>query len=159
MKRNATWYMLKEQMARTRTRNDYRKNAKQSQQEIIVKRLSSEADNKQVYKPIQPRRFVEFDYEDFTLSNPKKACANYFNLPAYTCDISVSNKCPSCTNISQIPHRKDMVSWDVTEFWLMNETFISRKPWMSDVSNLLSTHYVIYLIHDFFQFIDLIVAW
>ena len=115
MKKNATWTKLREQMARKRTRNDDRKNAKQSPQGIIVQRLSPEADNRQVYKPIQPRRFVEFDYEDFTLSNLKKACARHFNLPAFTCDILVSNKGPSCTNISQIPHRKDKVSRDVTE--------------------------------------------
>ena len=41
----------------------------------------------------------------------KKACAAHFNLPVSTCDILVSNKGPSCSNIAQIPHRKDKVNF------------------------------------------------
>ncbi len=78
-----------------------------------------EPDNKQTYKPVQPREFVNFEYEDLTLANLKKACANHFNLPASTCDVLVSNKGPSCSNISQIPHRKDKVS-----------VLICRKKWI-----------------------------
>ena len=63
--------------------------------EVIVQRLASEADSKQMYRPVQPREFVEFLYEDLSLTNLKKACAVHFNLPVSTCDILVSNKGPS----------------------------------------------------------------
>ena len=57
--------------------------------EIIVQRLAAEPDNKQTYKPMQPREFVNFEYEDLTLANLKKACAAHFNLPPSTCDVLV----------------------------------------------------------------------
>ena len=78
--------------------------------EIIVQRLASETDNKQTYRPVQPREFVHFEYEDLSLANLKKACPAHINLPASTCDVLVSNKGPSCSNIGQISHRKDKVS-------------------------------------------------
>ena len=78
-------------------------------QEIIVQRLSSEHDNKQTYKPIQPREFVCFEYQKLTRLNLKKACAAHFNHPFNTCDMLVSNRNPSRTNINQIPYRKDKV--------------------------------------------------
>jgi hypothetical protein len=85
MKRQAAWNKLKEQMSGKRTRNDVsRKNKNWSTpHEIIVQRLASEADNKQTYRPVQPREFVDFEFEDLSLVNIKKAsCAVHFNLPA-----------------------------------------------------------------------------
>ena len=88
-----------------RTRNDAmnkRRNIKGSAlHEIVVQKLSLEDDRKQTYSPIQ--------HEEMALANLKSACVSHFNLPAGTCDILVSNKGPSCTNISQIPHWKDKV--------------------------------------------------
>ena len=72
--------------------------------------LASEPDNKQTFRPVQPREFVPFPYEDLTLANLKKACADHYSLPASLCDVLVTNKGPSCTSIEQIPHRKDKVS-------------------------------------------------
>lgn len=111
-KRQETWNKLSDNMAEKRTRSDQgRKNTKRSTtpHQIIVQRLASDADTKQVYKPIEPRRFVEFDYKEFTLANLKRACGAHYNLPASSCDVLVTNKGPSCTDISQIPHRKDKV--------------------------------------------------
>ena len=90
------------------TENDTRTRAKDKKggsapHEIIVQRLAAEPDNKQTYQPVQPREFVNFEYEDLTL---KKSCVVHFNLPASTCDILISNKGPSCSNIAQITHRK-----------------------------------------------------
>ena len=109
MKRQEAWKKLQEEMNCKRSRNDAvrKKKGSSAPHEIIVQRLASEADNKQTYKPIHPREFVEFEYEELSLGNLKKACAQHFNLPAATCDVLVSNKGPSCTHISQIPHRKD----------------------------------------------------
>ena len=56
------------------------------------------------------KRSNQYNLENLALANLKKACAAHFNLPASTCDILVSNKRPSCSNIAQIPHRKDKVS-------------------------------------------------
>ncbi len=115
MKRQAIWNELNAKMSAKRTKNDTGTRGKNKKggsapHEIIVQRLAAEPDNKQTYKPVQPREFVNFEYEDLTLANLKKACAAHFNLPASTCDVLVSNKGPSCSNIAQIPHRKDKVS-------------------------------------------------
>ena len=53
---------------------------------------------------------MAFPYEDLTLANLKKACADHYSLPASSCDVLVTNKGPSCTSIEQIPNRKDKVS-------------------------------------------------
>ena len=74
-----------------------------------VQRLAAEPDNKQTYRPVQPRKFVSFEFSELTLNNLKKASGAHFNLPPSTRDVLVSNKGPSCTNINQIPHRKDKV--------------------------------------------------
>ena len=79
--------------------------------EIIVQRLVSEPDSKQTYQPLQPRESVDFQFEDSSLSNLQKVCAAHFNLPVSTCEILVSNKGPHCSNIAQIPHRKDKVNF------------------------------------------------
>ncbi len=114
MKGQAVWNELQAKMSTKRTKNDMHARSKNKKgnapQELIIQRLAAEPDNKQMYKPVQPREFVNFEYEDLTLANLKKACANHFNLPASTCNVLVSNKGPSCSNISQIPHRKDKVS-------------------------------------------------
>ena len=114
MKRQALWNDLQAKMSGKRTRNDAmsgrkKKSGSSAPHEIIVQRLASEPDTKQTFRPVQPREFVNFEYEDLSLVNLKKACAAHFNLPASTCDVLVSNKGPSCTNIGQIPHRKDKV--------------------------------------------------
>ena len=85
--------------------------------EIVVQRLTAEPDNKQAYRPVQPREFVEFSSEDLTLENLKIACAEHFGYPVNSCDVLVSNKGPSCTNINQIPHRKDKVSKRLVVYW------------------------------------------
>ena len=98
--------------------------------EIIVQKLSSEADTRQTYRPIQPREFVEFPFEDLTLATLRSACAAHFNFPVASCDILVTNKGPSCSNISQMPHRKDKVSLQyhskthlqqVSKIWALQE--------------------------------------
>ena len=129
MKRQAAWNKLEEQMSGKRTRNDVsrkNKNGSSAPHEIIVQRPASEADNKQTYRPVQPREFVDFEFDDLSLANIKKACAVHFNLPASTCDVLVSNKGPSCTHISQIPHRKDKVN-NININTVFIEVFISKK--------------------------------
>ena len=112
-RRQETWDGLNREMSEKRTKSgdamSGRKKKGSAPTEIIVQRLASEADSKQTYRPVQPREFVEFPVVDLSLNNLKKACATHFNLPVGTCDILVSNKGPSCSNISQIPHRKDKV--------------------------------------------------
>ena len=115
MKRQAVWKELGEKMSGKRRGNDAisgrkKKATSSAPHEIIVQRLASEPDTKQTFRPVQPREFVNFDYDELSLANLKKACATHFNLPPSTCDVLVTNKGPSCTNIAQIPHRKDKVS-------------------------------------------------
>ncbi len=112
-KRNDVWRNLQEKMSMKRTQQTTRprKGAKgTAPSEIVVQRLTAEPDNKQTFRPVQPREFVEFARDDLTLENLKIACAEHFGYPVSSCDVLVSNKGPSCTNINQIPHRKDKVS-------------------------------------------------
>ena len=110
--RQDTCDCLNREMSEKRTKSgdamSGRKKKGSAPTEIIVQRLASEADSKRTYRPVKPREFVEFPFVDLSLNN-LKACATHFNLPVGTCDILVSNKGPSCSNISQIPHRKDKV--------------------------------------------------
>ena len=70
-----------------------------SVRELVVQRLTAEPDNKQTFRPVQPREFVQFEADDLTLDNLKMVCAVHFGLPVKTCNILVLNKGPSCTNI------------------------------------------------------------
>ena len=116
-KRQSTWDRLAEEQRNNRTSPDAPRGGKSNKlsagaapQKINVQRLSSEPDNKQTYRTVSPREFVSFPYEDLTLLNLRKACSTHFNLPTSSCDILVTNKGPSYSNIKQIPHRKDRVS-------------------------------------------------
>ena len=111
-RRQDVWDDLEGKMRQKRTRIDaaaQRGKTGAAPHELVVQRLAAEPDNKQTYRPVQPREFVSFKFSELTLNNLKKACAAHFNLPPSTCDVLVSNKGPSCTNINQIPHRKDKV--------------------------------------------------
>ncbi|KAK6191267.1 hypothetical protein SNE40_002999 [Patella caerulea] len=114
-RKNEIWARLKKKMSNKRTakKGIASSNGTVPPREIVVQRqrLSSEPDNinKQTYKPVQPREFVSFDYPEITVKTLKSACSHHFNLPAKNCDVLVSNKGPSCTNINQIPMRKDKV--------------------------------------------------
>ena len=109
-KRRGVWEELEGKMRQKRTRIDamgQRGKTGAAPHKLVVQRMASEPDSKQTYKP--SREFVPSEFSELTLSNLKKACAIHFNLPANMCDILVSNKGPSCTNVNQIPHRKDKV--------------------------------------------------
>ena len=112
-KRQAVWDELEAKMSAKRTKNDAMSNKRSKKgsapHEIVLQKLSSEPDSKQTFRPIQPRAFVPFEHKELTLANRKAACGTHFNMPIGTCDVLVSNKGPSCTHISQIPHRKDKV--------------------------------------------------
>ena len=113
-KRQQAWIDLQNKMKNKRSKanagQQRGKKAGSAPHELIVQRLSSEPDHKQTFKPVQPREFVGYEYKDLTVANLKKACAAHFHLPASSCDVLVTNKGPSCTNINHIPHRKDKVS-------------------------------------------------
>ena len=110
-KTNRVWQDLNAKMVakKTTNRSGRGKGQKQSVRELVVQRLTAEPDNKQTFCPVQPREFVQFEADDLALDNLKITCAAHFGLPVSTCDSLVLNKSPSCTNISQIPHRKDKV--------------------------------------------------
>ena len=66
-KRTALWNELAQKMSAKHTRKDGQKcngKTQSAPHEVIVQRLSSEPDNKQTYKPIQPCKFVSFEYKD-----------------------------------------------------------------------------------------------
>ena len=67
-------------MSAKRTRKDGQKASGKTPNEpskIIVQRVSSEPDNKQTHKPIQPREFVPLEYKELTLAcMPNKASGN-----------------------------------------------------------------------------------
>ena len=108
-KRKALWNELQGKMGAKRVRAETGKCGKNATvpHELVVQRLAAEPDNKQTFKPVSPLEFVPFDHDELNLTNLKRACAKHFNLPAGLCDVLVSNKGPSCPNITQISHRKD----------------------------------------------------
>ena len=55
----------------------------------------------QTFRPVQPREFVTFPYEDLTLANLKKACVDHYSLPASLYDVLFTNKGLSCTSIKK----------------------------------------------------------
>ena len=83
-KRQVTWNDLNAKVSAKRRRTDGMNRGKSSVspqlQEIVVQKLSSEPDNKQTYRPVQPKEFVLFDFKELTLANLKKACGHHFNL-------------------------------------------------------------------------------
>ena len=76
-KMNHLWKTLQKKMSDKRTQQVTRprKGGKgTAPSEIVVQRLTAEPDNKQTYRPVQPREFVEFSSEDLTLENLKIVC-------------------------------------------------------------------------------------
>ena len=94
-KMNQVWKALQEKMSNKRAQQGTRprKEAKgtAAPSDFIVHRLTAEPDNKQTFRPVQPREFVEFSNDDLMLENLKIACAKYFNYPVGLCDVLVSN--------------------------------------------------------------------
>lgn len=122
-KMNHLWKTLQKKMSDKRTQQVTRprKGGKgTAPSEIVVQRLTAEPDNKQTYRPVQLRELAEFSSYDLTLENLKIACAEHFGYPVNSCDVLVSNKGPSCTNINQIPHRKASYCRKVC-FWTIHK--------------------------------------
>ena len=68
-KRQNVWNRLQEEMKAKRKRPDPRGKGKSKKSgtaphELIVQRLASEPDNKQTFRPVHPREFVPFTYEE-----------------------------------------------------------------------------------------------
>ena len=67
-KRQQTWNDLENKMKNKRkkanTVQQRGKKAGSAPHELIVQRLESEPDHKQNFKPVQPREFVPYEYED-----------------------------------------------------------------------------------------------
>ena len=84
----ATWEHLQTQSSGKRTRVDAmsaRKNRKRSSSaphEIIVQRHASEPDNKQTFKPRQPREFVNFEYGSYLIMSGLSIRFGSFGLSA-----------------------------------------------------------------------------
>ena len=98
-KRGELWDQLEHNMKIERTKAGANLRGKSAPSEIVVQRLLAEADSNQTYRPVELRVFVEFDYTDLSLTSLKKAFTSHFGLPTSSCDILVTNKGPSCTNI------------------------------------------------------------
>lgn len=77
---------------RTRNPSGRNKSQKGTARELVVQRLTAEPDNKQTFRPVQPREFVEFEYDELTLDNLKQACATHFGLPVnQKCSYNIFN--------------------------------------------------------------------
>ena len=67
-RRQDTWDRLQAEMSSKRVKaadamSVARKKKQAAPNEIIVQRLASEPDSKQTYRPVQPREFVDFQFE------------------------------------------------------------------------------------------------
>ena len=95
-KMNQVWKVLQEKMSNKRTQQaaQARKGAKvMALSDVVVPRLTAEPDNKQTFRRVQPREFVEFSSDDLTRENLKIACVEHFG--------------PSCKNISNTPPQRE----------------------------------------------------
>jgi hypothetical protein len=86
------------------------KESKESKEEIVVQRLSSEVSGKaQKYLRIGPREFVHVGKEELTFESIQKACLKHFASklgPRMYCDILAGEQGPSCSTLKQIPDMK-----------------------------------------------------
>ena len=86
------------------------KESKESKEEIVVQRLSSEVSGKaQKYLRIGPREFVHVGKEELTFENIQKACLKHFApkiSPGMYCDVLAGEQGPSCSTLKQIPDTK-----------------------------------------------------
>ena len=80
-KMNQVWKELNAKVTAKRTINHSGRNRSQkgTARELVVQRLTADPDNKQTFHPVQPREFIEFEYDKLTLDNLKHACATHFN--------------------------------------------------------------------------------
>lgn len=80
--------------------------------EMIVQQLDSQPSGVAMkYRKVGPQVFVEYDYDEISLDNIKKACHKHFynELPTgMSCDIVASQNGPSCTKLSHITDFKKL---------------------------------------------------
>ena len=105
--RPTKWEKFEEQMKQKRKGRNLQKD---SEEEIIVQRLSASVSGKaQKYTRIGPREFVEFGDRELTIDNIKTAFMKHFSPKIdgnMVCDVLAGEQGPSCTNVKQIPNRK-----------------------------------------------------
>ena len=68
-RRQDVWDDLEGKMRQKRTRIDpaaQRGKTGAAPHELVVQRLATEPDNKQTYRPVQPREFVSFEFSELT---------------------------------------------------------------------------------------------
>ena len=57
-----------------------------------VHRMTDEANHLKKFEPLDTRDFVDFlSYEELSIENIKEACKNFFEMPAGTCDVLLTD--------------------------------------------------------------------
>lgn len=76
--------------------------------EIMVQRISSSASRRlKKYDPLDTRDFVPFSgFTELFISNIRKVCECFYNMPDNICDVLASNLGSSCSRIEQIKGKK-----------------------------------------------------
>ena len=109
--------------------------------ELLVQRLSTEPKPTTMkYSGEGPRDFLQFEYEEVTIDNTKKACQKHFKEHR-DCDVLASEQGPSCSRIDQLPSLKIIhirFTNDLSRKWLFPE--ISSFSKTSDFSGIPSKH-------------------
>ena len=106
------WKKFKEAMKQKRIgkKQEKAKDSKETKEEIVVQRLTSEVSGKaQKYLRVGPREFVHVGKQELTFENIQKACLKHFSSkvgPGMYCDILAGEQGPSCSNLKQIPDMK-----------------------------------------------------
>ena len=77
-----------------------------------------------------PRDFVQFEYEEVTIENIKKACQKHFKEHR-DCDVLASEQGPSCSRIDQLPSLK------IIHIRFTND--LSRKRFFPEISSISKT--------------------
>ena len=120
-RRKKSWATFKNKMKAKRRKTadgSAKKNEKGNileRQELVVQRLSSEVSSKaQKYTRVGPRKFVQYDEEEFSIEWIKAACKKHFSpsleRKGLSCNVLAGEQGPSCHSMKHIPDLKVMPS-------------------------------------------------
>ena len=96
------WKQFEQQVAGKRTGT--KKQSHIVPEDLVVQRMSPIPTGRiKKYEPLDTRDFVPFtDFYKLSLENMKIACERHYRLPGNSCDVSRSDRGPSCTRFEQI---------------------------------------------------------
>eukprot|EP00794_Sanderia_malayensis_P001051 gene1051-379_t len=101
------WDDFHNKIAKKRRGDTSNKKKGPSPQNIMIQRMSSEPNKSKKYEPLDTRDFVDFtQYDELSIENVKDACEQFYEMPAGSSDVLLSDRGPSCYLTEQIAGKK-----------------------------------------------------